>query len=319
MTFHYTAWDAQSRMCKGELAAEDRSTALRTLQERGFTPISLAEGPVAGGGLPRLPSLARLRLPFALLAALLLLAGAALFLNARRKRPRPAPAPSAAHAKPATAPAPAAVRAPTSLTPPPTHLPEEMRRLVNAADEKRMQREKRFGSLTPENVQPPFEEEPKKEPPKEDLRPFRTASEQLLSMALSGQPGESVPPLPVSYDDDLEEDAAKALKSTIYVFDDDSEATLAHKMNVAEAKEQLRELQAKEGWTAVEYIKAIEAQRKEDAQLKRELYQELEKMVNDPTVSYDKIISDLSEINDVLAERGIPPIQEAELGLHEEE
>ena len=313
-TYAYTYRDKAGALKKSALQAADRLDALRQIRAMGCVPVSVTEGVFkTGSGLPPFLSPSRLAL-LGGVVFLALIVGTVLRFTAKKpvlvKNAPPSEkiTPTAVVKKPVQPKL-------TELKQPLTNLPDKAQTIVKAADEKRIKREERFGALTPENVQPPFE----KEPEKEDLRPFKTASEQLLSMVLSGQPGDSVAPLPVSDDDDLEEDALKALNSTIYVRDDDSEDTLAHKANVAAAKEQLRELKAKEGWTMVEYVRAVEAQRKEDAQLKKELYQELEKRVNDSTIPDDKIRSDLTEINAILSERGIPPIQEEDLGFHEQE
>ncbi len=164
---------------------------------------------------------------------------------------------------------------------------------------------------------PEIAEETEEEPPKRKS-PFKSRTEVLLSMLNSVPPGVAPPPLPVSIDDDLEADADIGAENIIEITEDDDEATATRKENVGWDKLDLQEMR-KEGWKAVEFIKALEAERNEDAAFRREKMQELEKMLNDPEASDDECYALYDELNKELAERGLPKLYMPVEGDDEEE
>ena len=134
---------------------------------------------------------------------------------------------------------------------------------------------------------------------------FKTGTEQLIAMVESIPPGLPVPPLPIDIDDDLEADADAAATNVIEITEDDDEHAAAHKENVGWTKLDLQEMR-KEGWTAAEFIKAIEAERNENAAFYRDRVKEFEELLNDPEASDDDCYAVYDEINKELAERGLP-------------
>ena len=153
---------------------------------------------------------------------------------------------------------------------------------------------------------PEIAEDQEDEKPKRKS-PFKSRTEVLLSMLNSVPPGVAPPPLPFSIDDDLEADADIGAEHVIEITEDDDEATATRKENVGWDKLDLQEMR-KEGWTAAEFIKALENERNEDAAFRREKMQELERMLNDPEASDDDCYALYDELNKELAERGLPKL-----------
>ncbi|MGI6496878.1 MAG: hypothetical protein ACOX5G_12510 [Kiritimatiellia bacterium] len=137
---------------------------------------------------------------------------------------------------------------------------------------------------------------------------FKTHTEQLISMMEGIPAGVPVPPLPLSDIDDLEADADEAAVTDIVINEDDSERLEAHKVKVGWTKLDLAEAR-KEGWTTVEYLKALEQVRNEDAQFAHEKRQEFDALLADAELSDDECLAGLEEINAELEERGLPPIK----------
>jgi hypothetical protein len=303
--------DEAGALQRGSLQARNRQEALQQIRAMGSTPVSVTEGSVSKTPFVWQPAWTRAAVLLGV--AVVLITGIVLWLQRLRTPPpspeknNPPPPKVTEQRRPEIPKKPETLAQPRK---PLTNLSENVKQLVQTADEKRTERETRFGPMPKEPLQ---EDSSEKQGEKEDTRPFKSASEQLLSMALSGRPGDLAPPLPLAITDDLEEDAARAFQNVIYVSDDDSEETIQHRINVAEAKEHMKELKETAGWTTAEYLKAIEAQRREDAELKMAIYQELERMTKNPSLSNEQIRAELVEINEVLAERGIPPITEEEL------
>ena len=138
--------------------------------------------------------------------------------------------------------------------------------------------------------------------------PYKSQTEQLISWLESIPPGEDVPPLPIDIDDNLEKDADKAAANVIEIGEGDSDEQAAHKENVGWTKLDLEEAR-KQGWTAAEYLKALEAERNEDAEFLRERKREFKEILANPDLTDDQCLQALAEINAELAERGIAPIE----------
>ena len=157
------------------------------------------------------------------------------------------------------------------------------------------------GSASVEGI----EAEASKAPP----MPFKTRTEQLISMVESIPPGVRVPPLPVSVESaDLEADADQAEASVIEITEDDSDRAAAHKEKVGWTKLDLAAAR-KEGWTTVEYLKALEALRNDDADFARAKREEFDALLANPDLSDDECLAELENINVALEERGLPKIE----------
>ena len=148
------------------------------------------------------------------------------------------------------------------------------------------------------------EEVPEKKEPM-----FRHGAEQLLALATPAQPGAPVPPLPKITDESVAEDLAKAMSDTIRPSPGDTERTLETKLNVAQQKEEFRDLR-KEGMTFVEYVNALRDKFNEDAAYLAEARKLDESLFNDKEVSDKDYKAYREELNNSLRERGLPELEE---------
>jgi hypothetical protein len=163
---------------------------------------------------------------------------------------------------------------------------------------------------------------PAEQPPKEPV--LKTVTEQLISMAVGGSPGTDVPPLPVADGDDLSEDAAKALTSTIVIQEDASDEDANHLANVGWAKVDMQ-AHIKEGGTAVSYIKQLEERRKEEAARQQKARAEAEAKIVElaKKLSEQELQKEREALNRWLIDNEVPPLEgeneeEGEEGAEEE-
>ena len=137
---------------------------------------------------------------------------------------------------------------------------------------------------------------------------FKHGTEQLLAMATPSEPGASVPPLPKITDESVAEDLAKAMKEAIGPSSNDTIRTLEIKKNVAEQKEEFRELRA-EGMTFVQYVNALRDKFNDDAAFLAETRKLDETLFNDAQVSDKEYKAYRAELNKQLRERGLPELE----------
>lgn len=137
---------------------------------------------------------------------------------------------------------------------------------------------------------------------------FRHGTEQLLALATPSKPGMPVPPLPKITDEGVAEDLAKAMTDTIRPTTNDTERTLEMKLNVAQQKEEFRELRAG-GMTFVEYVNALREKFNEDAAYLAEARKLDESLFNDKEVSDKDYKAYRAELNKSLRERGLPELE----------
>ncbi len=137
---------------------------------------------------------------------------------------------------------------------------------------------------------------------------FRHGTEQLLALATPSDPGGYVPPLPEITDEGVAEDLARAMKDTIRPTTNDTERTLEMKLNVAQQKEEFRDLR-KDGMTFVEYVSALREKFNEDAAFLAEARRLDESLFNDGTVSDKEYKAYRAELEKALRERGLPELE----------
>ena len=137
---------------------------------------------------------------------------------------------------------------------------------------------------------------------------FRHGAEQLLAMATPTEPGGYVPPLPEITDEGVAADLAKAMGNVIAPAPGDTERTLEIKLNVAEQKEEFRDLRAK-GMTFTEYVKALRAKFNDDNAYLAEARKLDEALFRDEGVSDADYRSYRDELNRNLRERGLPELE----------
>ncbi len=146
---------------------------------------------------------------------------------------------------------------------------------------------------------------------------FRHGTEQLLALATPAEPGMSVPPLPMITDAAVADDLKKAMSNVIAASPDDTERTLEIKLNVAEQKEEFRELQA-EGMKFSIYVNALREKFNDDAKFLSEARKMDEDLFNDEQVSDKDYDSYRKELNRHLRERGLPELEDRKAGHSKE-
>lgn len=148
-------------------------------------------------------------------------------------------------------------------------------------------------------------------PPKKKVA-FSNGAEQLIAMATPSTPGAFVPPLPDITNEGVARDVEKALKNAIKAEDGDDIALLEKKLVVAEAKEEFRELNEKEGWGFAEYVNALRDKANLDAEFLGEAHKIATEIYHDETISDEDYIKYRDQINEKLRERGLPEIDSEE-------
>lgn len=154
----------------------------------------------------------------------------------------------------------------------------------------------------------PLSPEEEKNRQEEEIRkaPFKTISEQLIAML--GQPGQEMPPLPLMEGDHLIDDFKKALTNMIVILESDEAETVAMKESVAWTKEFIRQAEA-EKWTPGDYLRELEKKRKEEAAVRKEANIIMEEVEN-TAQTQQEIDAAKKELNKELTTRGIIPLEE---------
>lgn len=309
-TFGYTIRDKTGALKRGSLQARDRTDALRQIKDMGGIPVVVTEGkaPVAGARTPWNPATWRPAVWVGAAAGVVLIVAFSVWRTAAKKPTKhPASATTTAEtprrgarsalptnqtveiAQPAPKPVP--VADPAAVTPPQVGHDETVQSKATIASEKR-----------PPPMPTPTLPEEEHKPPRPS--PYRSKTEALLSMAMSVPPGAMIPPMPIT--PDLEADFAQSLTNDILVFDDDDERAIEHKMNVANAKSQLREL-VKQGHSVSEVLKAYQESTNDRVAVRNEAQRELAELVKNGKPDAAKAY--LEEVNKSFTELGIEPIE----------
>jgi hypothetical protein len=137
---------------------------------------------------------------------------------------------------------------------------------------------------------------------------FTNPMDQLMAMVMPRQPGDAVPPVPVSDDMEFTPEQEKQMFEQLTANDDDSDEVLERKELVQAMRNEYAELKTKHGWKFVDYIKALEAKARLDNEILSESVTIHETVFNDPNISDEDYLKTLEKINKVLAERGIKGI-----------
>lgn len=137
---------------------------------------------------------------------------------------------------------------------------------------------------------------------------FKTAEEQLLSMVTPDEPGGEVPPVPITGEEEDTAATEKGVANVLKPEKDDDEHMLQRKMDIVEMKLEYAELK-KQGWTFAQYVKALAAKRNEDAADMGEARRVLDELYRDSTVSDTEYAAAKKQINDSLAEKGLPMVE----------
>ena len=148
-------------------------------------------------------------------------------------------------------------------------------------------------------------------PKKEPL--FKNGVEQLLNMATPSSPGIRIPPLPIITDESLAQSLKEALANCPQVSEDDTEETVQRKINVEEQKDEFVQLNTMHGITISEYINALREKHNEDADIISEAHRLDSETFADSHVSDEEYLKTRKKINKVLADRGLPALDEEEV------
>lgn len=137
---------------------------------------------------------------------------------------------------------------------------------------------------------------------------FSNPMDQLMAMVMPMEPGQAVPPVPISDDMEFTPEQEQQMLERLTASEEDSEAVLERKELVQAMRDEYTELRTKHGWRFVDYIKALEAKARIDNEVLSESAAIHETVFNDPNVSDEEYMETLEKINKVLSERGIKGI-----------
>lgn len=151
------------------------------------------------------------------------------------------------------------------------------------------------------------DENEKKEPP-EDKRLFKNPMDQLLAMVMPTRPGDAVPPPPIDDSMTFTEEQEKDILERFVANKEDTDKQLERKDIVQGLRDEYFKLK-KEGWTFMDYIKALYAKTSLDADVLTESAKLHDTIFNDVNVSDAEYLTALEKINKVLTDRGIDPIK----------
>ena len=134
---------------------------------------------------------------------------------------------------------------------------------------------------------------------------FENACDQVIAMALSTKPGQSMPPLP-NLDKSLEQDFINSLGSPIVISEDDSEEVKTLKAQVKEAKAYLVE-EIKRGGSLLEALREHQAEMERNADSHLMAIQEMQKLRSE--YGEDAAGEFIERVNESFRARGIPEIE----------
>ena len=133
---------------------------------------------------------------------------------------------------------------------------------------------------------------------------FNNPSDQLIAMALSFKPGQSMAPLPSL--SNINQDFANSLLSPIVINDDDSDDVKEQKLAVKEARAYIV-AEIKNGRTVAECLNEYRDQLEKIADRHQMAILEIQKMKANGTPE-DDIIAFKKSVNDIFREHGIPEL-----------
>ena len=304
--------DKAGALQRGSLQARDRQEALQKIRALGGTPVNVTESSV-----PKTPFVwqpAWTRAAVGLGVAVVVIAGIVLWLQRPRTPPRPAPTPAPTPVTPSGADTSRPTDTPRPDVPidPGTGVASPR---VPATGPAPVTPSGSGGATSPDTAQAaPNAGEPREEVPPERPAPFKSITEQVLSIIASVPPGIEIPPMPEFHG--MDKDFAKAATNTLVIFDNDSEELIHRLETVAWSKLEMGEL-VQQGWKADDVLKSLVDQHNEDANLRSAASLALKKMVDNGQLTAVTLKEELAVINDELSERGLPEITLPELGLTE--
>ena len=142
---------------------------------------------------------------------------------------------------------------------------------------------------------------------KKDTRLFKNQMDQLMAMVMPKRAGEAVPPVPIDDNMKFSEEDEKKILERLTADENDTDEQLERKEIVQAMRDEYFDLK-KRGWTFVDYIKALQAKADLDNEVLVESLKIHETVFNDKSISDEEYKKTLGEINKVLTDRGIAPI-----------
>ena len=134
---------------------------------------------------------------------------------------------------------------------------------------------------------------------------FENACDQVIAMALSAKPGQSMPPLP-NLDKSLEQDFINSLGSPIVISEDDPEEVKILKAQVKEAKAYLVD-EIKSGGSLLEAIRNHQAEMERTADSHLMAIQEMQTLRSE--YGEDAAREFIERVNESFRARGVPEIE----------
>ncbi len=132
---------------------------------------------------------------------------------------------------------------------------------------------------------------------------FDNPADQVIALAVSAKPGESMPPLPNL--NGIDEDFAKSLLSPIKINDDDPDEVKELKAKVIETKAYLVE-EIKNGGSVIEALKEHQAEMERIADSRLMAIREMQKLQSDGDPEMAREFAE--KVNESFRARGIPEI-----------
>ena len=132
---------------------------------------------------------------------------------------------------------------------------------------------------------------------------FDNPADQVIALAVSAKPGESMPPLPNL--NGIDEDFAKSLLSPIKINDDDPDEIKELKAKVIETKAYLVE-EIKNGGSVIEALKAHQAEMERIADSRLMAIREMQKLQSEGDPEMAREFAE--KVNESFRARGIPEI-----------
>jgi len=300
MTFSYTARTSNGSLKRGTLVAGSRTDALARIKAQGDVPITVTEINARSTPLGRVHSLLTMRsLCMAGVAVAVIGLGVWLLIPSSPKDRDIlsldlAPTPLR---KPIDTPPVDQSLEPTDNLTVSTNVVENMSHSSAAAATTGSRPVARTPSVVDDESNKATEE-PRRP------RPYRSLTEQLIAML--GRPGEAMPPLPIADGMIGQEDFERALNNVIEIYEDDDDRTAQQKEIVAWIKMHMKEV-VNEEWTPAQYLRELEAFRKEQALERRVAYEVLKEIEE---LSPEDAELARKELNAELEERGILKLDE---------
>lgn len=237
--FNYTARDKNGATRSGSVQAADRNAALQELKAKDLVPLSVQEGPALKGiAVNRIP------LKYGVMALALVVIVVVIFAWSQMGLP-PKPKPQK-DKKP-----PKQVQVQKKVSPPPEEVktnvvvPVKVEPVQPAATNVAVEKPKPISTNSLEYRIALQEGRIDQDGNVIPVKPaYKSGTEQIISMIVNAKPGYPPPPLPRIH---AREDVAKVLNTDILVYDEDTQASVERKANVAHAKQLMKEYLAQGG------------------------------------------------------------------------